>query len=61
MNIGSSPKLLRTRTISEKHVIERHLSDNWHIKTCLIQSANGYVISHERGIYHFPVFLQGRA
>ena len=39
MNIGSSPKYLR-------HVIERHLSDNWYIKTFML-SAIGYAISHE--------------
>ena len=48
-------KVLRTWTISERHVIERHLSDNWHIKSCFILSAIGYVISHEGGIHYFSL------
>ena len=49
--------VLRTWAISERHVIERHLSDNRLIKIMLhFLSAIGYLISHEGGIYHF--FLQ---
>ena len=46
MNMGSSlPKVLRTRVISERHIIERTTG------TCFILSAIGYVISHEVGIH----------
>ena len=45
---GVFTKVLRTRPTSKRHVIDRHLSDNWHIKIMFHVICQSVMLFHMR-------------
>ena len=52
---GFFTKVMRTSAISERHIIERHLQDNRHIKKRFILFAISNVISQRERIHCFSL------